>query len=605
MSATGTRASTPCWAERNSRTASYINVGSTFLNLQLLRAIAAFAVAYYHSTSEAGLNLPPSIGSHGVDLFFVMSGFIIAHAAARSPRYFLLRRIIRIVPFYWTATLAVFVLALLAPQLLRTTHADYAQLVCSLLFIPRETAQAGMTPTLILGWSLNYEMYFYLVFAVALAIAPRYAPLLCGLIIVTVALAIDLAGNSHPSLAFYARPLVFEFVYGLCAYYLFSCAQRHISRLERLPAVRGVLWCGAIGAALAIALEEAHGGFGIPRFIVAGVPAFVLVVAAVLLERGFGNYTQSRAVSLAGESSYILYLIHPYVIYGLLRVMWPTRAPLARPAAFGLVIALLGISTAIAMAIHLRFEKPILTRLRGWLRHPDQLRDLARRWDLDLLLRTYLFIPRKMLRDAVREFGTKLEGRMLDVGCGRQQYRKFLGPRQYCGVDWTLASQPPAVAEVTRLPFRDRTFDSALCTEVLEHLPEPGRCLDEIRRVVKPGGMVLFTVPMTMYTHSEPYDFYRYTEYGLRYLLEKHGFEIVTLRRLGGVVSVMASHGISLGCDGIATRLERSAFKRIRRAVLLPFSVCSSVVGYGLSRLIDGFDRQDAIGWAAMCRTRG
>ncbi|HKF68571.1 MAG TPA: methyltransferase domain-containing protein, partial [Vicinamibacterales bacterium] len=187
----------------------------------------------------------------------------------------------------------------------------------------------------------------------------------------------------------------------------------------------------------------------------------------------------------------------------------------------------------------------------------------------------------------------------------RQQYRKFLGSRQYCGVDWTLASQPPAVAEVTRLPFRDRTFDSALCTEVLEHLPEPGRCLDEIRRVVKPGGMVLFTVPMTMYTHSEPYDFYRYTEYGLRYLLEKHGFEIVTLRRLGGVVSVMASHGISLGCDGIANRLERSAFKRIRRAVLLPFSVCSSVVGYGLSRLIDGFDRQDAIGWAAMCRTRG
>ena len=605
MSATRTRASTPCWAERNSRTASYINVGSTFLNLQLLRAIAALAVAYYHSTSEAGLNLSPSIGSHGVDLFFVMSGFIIAHAAARSRRFFLLRRIIRIVPFYWTATLAVFVLALLTPQLLRTTHADYAQLVCSLLFIPRETAHAGMAPTLILGWSLNYEMYFYLVFAVALAMAPRHAPLICGVIIVTVALAIDLAGISHPSLTFYARPLVFEFVYGLCAYYLFSSAQRHIARFERLPTARGVLWCGAIGAALAIALEEAHGGFGMPRFIVAGVPAFVLVVATVFLERGFGDYTQSRAVSLAGESSYILYLIHPYVIYGLLRMTWSTRAPLARPAAFGLVIALLGISTAIAMAIHLRFEKPILTRLRRWLLHPDQLRDLARRWDLDLLLRTYLFIPRKMLRDAVREFGTKLEGRMLDVGCGRQQYRKFLGSRQYCGVDWTLASQPPAVAEVTRLPFRDRTFDSALCTEVLEHLPEPGRCLDEIRRVVKPGGMVLFTVPMTMYTHSEPYDFYRYTEYGLRYLLEKHGYEILTLRRLGGVVSVMATHGISLGCDAIATRLERSAFKRIRRAVLLPVSTCSSVIGYWMSRLIDRFDRQDAIGWAAMCRTKG
>src|SRR5215471_5655181 len=176
---------------------------------------------------------------------------------------------------------------------------------------------------------------------------------------------------------------------------------------------------------------------------------------------------------------------------------------------------------------------------------------------------------------------------MLDVGCGNQQYRRFVRCRQYYGVEWSLAKRPPVVGDVMRIPFGDGAFDSALCTEVLEHVPEPGSCLDEIRRVVKPGGIVFFTVPMTMYTHSEPYDFYRYTEYGLRYLLEKHGFEIVQLRRLGGIVSVTASHGISLGCDAIANRLERSAFKRIRRAVLLPVSTCTSVIGYWMSRLID------------------
>lgn len=235
----------------------------------------------------------------------------------------------------------------------------------------------------------------------------------------------------------------------------------------------------------------------------------------------------------------------------------------------------------------------------------SRTKEFARSWDLDLLFRTYLFIPRKILRDTVRELGGQLEGKLLDVGCGSQQYRKFLHCRQYFGIEWNVDRRPPVVADVTQIPFRDGAFDSALCTEVLEHLPEPGRCLAEIHRVVKPGGSVLFTVPMTVYTHSEPYDFYRYTEYGLRYLLEKHGFEIVTLRRLGGVVSVMASHGISLGCEAISDHLDKGALKRIRRLVLLPLSAGGSLALYGLSRLVDGVEQRDAIGWAALCRRSG
>jgi hypothetical protein len=104
-----------------------------------------------------------------------------------------------------------------------------------------------------------------------------------------------------------------------------------------------------------------------------------------------------------------------------------------------------------------------------------------------------------------------------------------------------------------------------------------------------------------MYTHSEPHDFYRYTQYGLRYLLEKHGFKIREMRRLGGVVSVMASHGISLGCDAITDCVDKSLLKNVLKLALVPFSVGASVFFYGLSRLLDRFDRQDAIGWAAMC----
>ena len=211
----------------------------------------------------------------------------------------------------------------------------------------------------------------------------------------------------------------------------------------------------------------------------------------------------------------------------------------------------------------------------------SRAKQLGRDLDLDLLFRTYLFIPRKLLRDTVRELGRGLDGKLLDVGCGTQQYRKFLRCDEYIGIDWSAEKRPTVVADVTQIPFQERSFDSALCMEVLEHLPEPGRCLAEIRRVVKPDGMVLFTVPMTVHTHSEPHDFYRYTEYGLRYLLDKHGFEIMTLRRLGGMVSVMASRCINLGCEVVSERLDRSALRGLRRLLVTPVAAGGSLALYG------------------------
>jgi SAM-dependent methyltransferase len=250
-------------------------------------------------------------------------------------------------------------------------------------------------------------------------------------------------------------------------------------------------------------------------------------------------------------------------------------------------------------------ESPTVAEGAQWRRDVlSRLKDQARSWDLDLLFQTHTFIPRKLLRNVVRELGAGLEGRLLDVGCGLQQYRRYLPCSSYYGLEWSSSRRPTVVGDVTRIPFRDGAFDSALCTEVLEHVREPGQCLAEIRRVLKPGGAVLFTVPMTVYTHAEPYDFYRYTEYGLRYLLDKHGFEISTVRRLGGLVSVMASRGISLACEAVSDRLDKIASERLRDLLLVPFSVSGSIVGYGLSRLLDGVEQRDAIGWATVCHRR-
>ena len=337
------------------------------LNLHFLRAVAALAVVYFHTTSPAGLNLPVNIGAHGVDLFFVISGFIITYIGVRAPERFLLRRLVRIVPFYWTATLGVFIAAVLAPAVFRSTRPDYVQLLCSLLFIPYRTGQGDLFPTLILGWSLNYEMYFYLVFQAALLLVPKRAPLVCGLAILAIAWALAPPGTEPTTVVqqFYGRRLVLEFILGIGAYYVFMAAQRHADAWIRRPGLRWLLVGLAAGAAVFLGIEEYNALFGLPRWLVAGLPAFVLVVSLLILDRIYGLSVKSRFVFLMGESSYILYLIHPYLVYGVLRVMLGKgRESLTLAGEIGVIAGLLVACTLVAVLIHVLFERPILSALR-------------------------------------------------------------------------------------------------------------------------------------------------------------------------------------------------------------------------------------------------
>src|SRR4051812_14172721 len=148
-------------------------------SLHTLRVIAALGVVYFHTTSTAGLKLDWDIGSRGVDVFFVISGFIIAYIGTSKPEQFLIRRLIRVVPFYWAATLCVFAMVVISPASFRSATSDVGHLIASLVFLPHTNPVTGeMHPTLELGWSLNFEMFFYILFAIGLAISPRRAPLI-------------------------------------------------------------------------------------------------------------------------------------------------------------------------------------------------------------------------------------------------------------------------------------------------------------------------------------------------------------------------------------------------------------------------------------------
>src|ERR1700730_5914930 len=157
-------------------------------NIQSLRALAALSVAYFH-TDFGGIRF----GSFGVDVFFVISGFIMAQICQTDSSHFFLRRLVRIVPLYWALTLLIFGLAKFAPWLVYRAPADWADLARSLFFVPYQNKSGLVQPELFLGWTLNYEMFFYVNVALALLIVPpRFAAGLAAALIIGIWAALEL-----------------------------------------------------------------------------------------------------------------------------------------------------------------------------------------------------------------------------------------------------------------------------------------------------------------------------------------------------------------------------------------------------------------------------
>lgn len=146
-------------------------------------------------------------------------------------------------------------------------------------------------------------------------------------------------------------------------------------------------------------------------------------------------------------------------------------------------------------------------------------------------------INREHVHRALREHA---RGSLLDVGCGRRPYAGIVGsPVTSCvGLEQDLeryAAAPPDVwGSALRLPFRTDSFDSVLSSQVLEHVPEPGRALHEIQRVLRPGGCLILTAPHMWGIHEEPHDYFRFTPFGLDYLARKAGLEPLSVRPMAG-----------------------------------------------------------------------
>lgn len=150
--------------------------------------------------------------------------------------------------------------------------------------------------------------------------------------------------------------------------------------------------------------------------------------------------------------------------------------------------------------------------------------------------------------DAVAKLARSLPpaARVLDAGAGQGQYAHHFARQRYCGVDLAVGdvawdySRLDAIADLGALPFRSGAFDAALHIVTIEHLREPGRALQEIARALAPGGSLLIAAPHEWEVHQAPHDYFRYTRYGLAYLLETSGFEVTEMRAAGGYFRLLA-----------------------------------------------------------------
>lgn len=340
-----------------------------FPGIQALRAYAAASVMIGHALKEwahtLSQPLPFDVSPllRGVDIFFVISGFIM-YVSSRddfgkpgAPGQFLLKRFIRIVPLYWIFTSLMIAVLLVSADSLRSTQFDWWNAVSSYLFVPSARSDGRVAPILSLGWTLNYEMFFYVLFAVCLFIRRR--PAIIGLSVVMAVLAVcnGLIPTSWVQAKFLSRPIILEFVFGVWIGALWD----H-KRYQNLPAALALLAAGFVAICFSVRLPGALSS------LAAGVPAGMIVFGAVVLPQTYGTMIPSWIV-LLGDSSYALYLSHRFV----LRAFTIAAGKLALlNNVYLYVSSVTVVAILLSVLIYTWLEVPVLAALKRVLLPPRQ-----------------------------------------------------------------------------------------------------------------------------------------------------------------------------------------------------------------------------------------
>jgi exopolysaccharide production protein ExoZ len=268
-------------------------------NLQLLRAFAAINVVFYHIIgTEITYGYPPLqflntlevLRDIGVHIFFVISGFVMLHTqmqAKKTTKQFYVSRLVRIVPIYWFVTSLIVVIYFVAPQVFNKTTATASLILSSYLFL--SSTVMSHPPLVFVGWTLEWEMLFYLVFGISLFFSTWHRSILFVFVVLS-AISTSLA-----------NPIVIEFFAGmLIAYALRAKPLSHTKGLILL--IFGVFLLFA-------SIDDAVTELSLNRIIISGIPAFFIVLGAV-----YSKQINSRLLTYLGDASYSIYLVQVLTI---------------------------------------------------------------------------------------------------------------------------------------------------------------------------------------------------------------------------------------------------------------------------------------------------
>jgi peptidoglycan/LPS O-acetylase OafA/YrhL len=304
-------------------------------SLQVLRFAAAFFVVLFHVGSGLQIQYqlttnPFGLGAAGVDIFFVLSGFIISYTTnpARGFLDFARRRVARVVPLYWLLTLAVIIIALAKPDLLNSTVLTQQAIIRSFLFVPYEKSNGAIQPLLFLGWTLCYEMFFYLIYGLCALASGRGASWLASGVLLFLVGLNSLWPDGPAEWRFYTSPILVEFVLGMGLQEIFSGS------------------------------DYFRNAYFTASLVLPGIVPPAIFSALVVIGCLFWKVQKTRlilALVLLGDASYSLYLVHPYTIQ-------PAMKLLSKDASLGLVFLLLCAAViwtvAISLALYHLVERP-------------------------------------------------------------------------------------------------------------------------------------------------------------------------------------------------------------------------------------------------------
>lgn len=339
-----------------------IRSGGMFEGIQAMRFVAAFMVLITHATFFINSRMDKTVttweaGAQGVPLFFVISGFVMVITSHRpdgsnvSAGYFITSRLIRIVPLYYLLNFLKIIQINISPQI-ALAQPNTTNIIFSLLFLPSRNANGVIETFYGVGWTLNFEMFFYAIFAAALAI--RANVLLFSSVIILLFYALSFfRQESWPAITYFASPILLNFIWGML-----------LGKFAR----RGVRIHPGISAAMVLVGMSII--FAAPHLEMFQLQYAVVIAGAIFLEPWIRGRIP-RPILFGGDASYSLYLVHPMVAVAVVLVAMKLGMSVL-PTFITIVIACLA-----ASAITYRwFEKPVTNLLRNrYLKRPARQPD--------------------------------------------------------------------------------------------------------------------------------------------------------------------------------------------------------------------------------------